>query len=73
LISLQKFKDRISFMGAIDTQDLLVNSNPDEIKLYVKRIRQILGSRLIISPSHEALLPNVPPQNIEAVASAVMD
>lgn len=71
--SLQKYKGKISFMGAIDTQDLLVNSNPKEIKLYVKRIKQLLGPNLIISPSHEALLPNVPPENIEATAFAVID
>lgn len=70
--SLQKFKGRVSFMGGVDTQDLLVNAHPDEIKAYVKQLKRLLGPNLIVSPSHEALLPNVLPQNIEAVAYATV-
>ena len=65
------FKGRIAFMGGIDTQDLLVHAGPAEIKAEVQRIKQLLGPSLIISPSHEALLPNVPPRNVEAMAMAV--
>jgi len=32
-----------------------------------------LGPRLIVSPSHEALLPNVPPENIVAMAQAARE
>ncbi|MBT7616704.1 MAG: methyltransferase, partial [Calditrichaeota bacterium] len=42
--------------------------NPDDIRREVDRIRGILGPNLIISPSHEAILPNVPPENIVAMA-----
>jgi hypothetical protein len=28
---------------------------------------------LIVSPSHEALLANVPPENVEAMAKAVVE
>ena len=62
------FKGRIAFLGGIDTQDLLVHARPDEIAADVVRVRDLLGPRLIISPSHEALLPNVPPANVEAMA-----
>jgi len=65
---VKNFKGRISFMGGIDTQDLLVNGTADEIKNEVIRIKKLLGPYLIISPSHEALLRNVPPQNILAMA-----
>jgi uroporphyrinogen decarboxylase len=63
-----KFKGRIAFLGGLDTQNLLVNGTPDEIKKEVERIKKLLGPELIISPSHEALLPNVPPENILAMA-----
>lgn len=67
------FKGRIAFMGGVDTQQLLVSGSPDEIKADVRRIRKLLGPRLIVSPSHEALLPNVPPANLEAMAQAALE
>lgn len=62
------FKDRIAFLGGIDTQELLVHGTPDDIRVEVRRIKHVLGPHIIISPSHEALLPNVPPENVEAMA-----
>jgi uroporphyrinogen decarboxylase len=67
------FGGRITFMGGIDTQDLLVHGTPEEIKEDVRRVKRLLGPRLIVSPSHEALLPNVPPCNIEALARAAVE
>jgi uroporphyrinogen decarboxylase len=61
------FKGKIAFLGGIDTQDLLVNGTADEVKQDVLRVKKAFGS-FIISPSHEAVLPNVPPENIEAMA-----
>lgn len=63
-----KFRGRIAFLGGIDTQDLLVNGSPDDIRAEVRRIRALLGPSLAVSPSHEALLPNVPPENVLAMA-----
>ncbi|OGV43831.1 MAG: hypothetical protein A2X48_05035 [Lentisphaerae bacterium GWF2_49_21] len=68
----KKFKGRISFMGGIDTQDLLVNAGPDDIRREVKRVLGLLGPDLVVSPSHEALLPNVPPENVKAMSDAAM-
>jgi uroporphyrinogen decarboxylase len=62
------FKGRIAFLGGIDTQEILVHATPEEVEEEVRRVRSLLGPNLIISPSHEALLPNVPPQNVEAMA-----
>ncbi|HEX9007333.1 MAG TPA: uroporphyrinogen decarboxylase family protein, partial [Bacteroidota bacterium] len=67
------FGGRIAFFGGIDTQDLLVNGTPMQVKEEVRRVREILGPHLIISPSHEALLPNVPPQNVAAMAEAALE
>lgn len=67
------FKGRIAFMGGIDTQQLLVHGTPDEVTIDVHRVMGLLGPRLVVSPSHEALLPNVPPRNLEAMAAAVLE
>jgi uroporphyrinogen decarboxylase len=67
------FKGRIAFMGGIDTQQLLVHGTPHAVKDEVRRVRNLLGPRLIVSPSHEALLPNVPPHNLEAMAEAAIE
>jgi len=67
--SLSKYKDKLAFIGGVDTQEILVNNSPSEIRQEVERISNILGPRLVISPSHEALLPNIPPENIEAMAT----
>ena len=67
------FKGEIAFMGGIDTQDLLVNAEPHEVKKEVARIKRVLGPNLIISPSHEALLPDVPPENVTAMAEAAAE
>ena len=39
----------------------------------MRRVKQLLGPNLIVSPSHEALLPNVPPENVEAMAQAARE
>lgn len=67
------FKGRIAFLGGIDTQYLLVHGTPEDIRAEVRRVRDLLGPRLIVSPSHEAILPNVPPENVEAMAQAAAE
>ncbi len=67
------FGGRIAFLGGVDTQDLLVNGTPSAVKAEVRRLRGLLGPRWICSPSHEALLPNVPPRNVAAMAEAALE
>lgn len=67
------FKGRIAFCGGIDAQRLLIGGTPMQIRSEVRRVKQLLGPNLIISPSHEAILPNVPPSNIEAMAQAAAE
>jgi uroporphyrinogen decarboxylase len=67
------FKGKIAFLGGIDTQDLLVNATPAGVKAEVRRVKELLGPRLIVSPSHEALLPNIPPANVAAMAEAALE
>jgi uroporphyrinogen decarboxylase len=61
------FKGRIAFLGGIDVQQLLTYGTPTEIRSDVQRVKRLLGPRLIVSPSHEAILPNVPPENVAAL------
>jgi uroporphyrinogen decarboxylase len=67
------FRGRIAFLGGIDTQQLLVHGTPEEVKADVRRVKELLGPALIVSPSHEALLPNVPPENVLAMAEAALE
>lgn len=69
----REFKGRIAFLGGIDTQNLLVNAKPEQVRAKVLRVRELLEPCLIVSPSHEALLPNVPPENVLAMAEAARE
>ena len=63
----EKFDGQVSFCGGVDTQDLLVNGTPEMVRDKVKELREIFPTGLIISPSHEAVMPDVPPANIKAL------
>ncbi len=64
------FKGKVAFLGGIDAQELMTNGTPEQIKTEVRRVKKLLGPNLIVSPSHEAILPNVPPANVAALAEA---
>jgi uroporphyrinogen decarboxylase len=66
----RRFGGRITFLGGVDTQRLLPQGTPGEIEAEVRRLHKVLGPRLIVSPSHEAILPDVPPENVVAMARA---
>lgn len=65
-----RFGERVSFCGGVDTQDLLVNGSAEDVMRRVWELRDIFPTGLIISPSHEAILPDVPPKNIRALFQA---
>ncbi len=67
---LAQYKDSVSFLGGIDAQTFFVNATPQEIRDEVKRVKSILGPGIIVSPSHEEILPNVPAANILAMAQS---
>ena len=64
------FGGKTAFCGGVDAQNLLVNGKPDEIYRRVSELRKLFPTGLVISPSHEAILPDIPPANIEALFSA---
>ncbi|HEY9593358.1 MAG TPA: hypothetical protein VHE79_02715, partial [Spirochaetia bacterium] len=63
-------KGKLVFMGGVDTQDLLPFRAPGDVAAEARRLIGVFGERFILSPSHEALLPNVPLQNIRVLALA---
>lgn len=63
----QQFGDKVAFCGGVDTQDLLVNGTPEMVQAKVKELRTIFPTGLVISPSHEAIMEDVPPANIHAL------
>jgi uroporphyrinogen decarboxylase len=70
--NLKKYFDsKVAFCGGIDAQYLLVNGKPDEVEMKVKDLINIFPTGLIVSPSHEAILPDIPPANIEALFKAI--
>jgi len=72
-VDLSKYKNQLVFVGGIDAQTFFVNATPEQIKEEVNRVRKILGPNIVISPSHEEILPNVPAKNILAMAQAARE
>lgn len=63
--------DHGSFFGGVDAQYLLVKATPEDIRQDVHRLKRCFPTGLVISPSHEAVLPDIKPENIEALFKAV--
>ena len=71
--TLSQFKDRLAFIGGIDAQTFFVHATAEEMKKEVERVYSILGPNIVISASHEQILPNIPPRNILAMSQAVRE
>lgn len=67
----EDFHGRVSFCGGVDAQYLMVNGTPDEVRTKVKELKEIFPTGLIVSPSHEAILVDTKPENVEALFDAV--
>ena len=65
------FEDKVAFCGGVDAQNLLVNGNPEEVAKKVFELKKLFPTGLILSPSHEAILPDIPPANILAMFNAL--
>jgi uroporphyrinogen decarboxylase len=65
------FSGKVAFCGGIDAQNLLVNGKPLEVARKVIELKELFPTGLIISPSHEAILPDIAPANIQALFNAV--
>jgi uroporphyrinogen decarboxylase len=67
----KNFNRRVAFCGGIDAQYLLVKGKPEDIVRKVNELKEIFPTGLIFSPSHEAILPDIPPSNIEAFFNTI--
>ena len=65
------FNGKVAFCGGVDAQNLLVNGNPKEIREKVIELKTLFPTGLIISPSHEAILPDIAPENIQVLFNAL--
>jgi uroporphyrinogen decarboxylase len=69
----KRFGKDLIFLGGVDTQELLPFKTAAEVREEVLRLRDIFGDHFIVSPSHEALLPNVPFENVLAMSKAAKE
>ena len=61
------FYKKVAFCGGVDAQYLMVNGTPDDVSKKVAELVELFPTGLIVSPSHEAILPDIPPANVEAL------
>ena len=61
-----EYGGQVAFWGGIDTQDLLVNGTPEQVRAEVRRILDIFGTGYILSPAH-CIQDDVPPENVIAI------
>ncbi len=66
-----KFAGQVSFCGGVDAQELLVHGKPDAVAQRVRELAALFPTGLVISPSHEAILPDIDPANIKAFFDAL--
>ncbi|MFC2087806.1 uroporphyrinogen decarboxylase family protein [Bacteroidota bacterium] len=67
------FGDKVAFVGGVDAQHTLANEGPEEVRNEVLKLKELFPTGLIISPSHEAVLPDVDPANVDALFKAVKE
>ena len=68
-----KYGKDLIFMGGVDTQQLLPFGTPEQVREEVLRLREVFGEYFIVSPSHEAILPNVPIENVQAMSATAKE
>jgi uroporphyrinogen decarboxylase len=69
----ETFPGNASFCGGVDAQNLLVHGSPEAVRQRVNELRTLFPTGLVLSPSHEAILPDIPPPNIEALFAAATE
>jgi len=67
-----KYGKDLVFCGAVDTQHILPNGTPEEVRQEVKRVMEILGDGggFMVASVH-TIMHEVPPENILAMVDAV--
>jgi uroporphyrinogen decarboxylase len=63
----KQFYGNVAFCGGVDHQHLLMSGTPEDIRGKIQELKDIFPTGLIFSPSHEAVVPEIPPVNIKAM------
>jgi uroporphyrinogen decarboxylase len=61
------YGESVSFCGGVDAQYLMVKGHPADVSKKVEELRTLFPTGLILSPSHEAILPDTKPENVAAL------
>lgn len=69
----KEYKNDLVFIGGVDTQKLLPFGTVEQVKSEVRRLKSLFGERFVVSPSHEGILPDIPPENIIAMRDAALE
>ena len=71
LVSQAKDCDQVAFCGGVEAQELLAHGTREAVQSQVRQLVARFPTGLVVSPSHEAMQPDLPPRNIEALFAAV--
>jgi uroporphyrinogen decarboxylase len=63
----REFRGKLMFIGGIDVHHLLREGTPEEVRQAVRHNKRHLCPGYAVSPSHEAVLPDVPIPNLVAM------
>ena len=63
----REFRGKLLFVGGVDVHYLLRKGTPREVREAVRHNKKHLGPGYVVSPSHEAILPDVPVENLAAM------
>ena len=67
----EHFYGKVAFCGGVDAQYLLVKATPGDVAEATKELVELFPTGLIVSPSNEAILQDIPPANIQAMFNAI--
>lgn len=65
----EQYLGKMTFMGGVDTQDLLLHGTIAEVDREIERLFDSFGNGFILGPSHEALLPTIKVDNVIRLAT----
>jgi uroporphyrinogen decarboxylase len=65
------FPNKGAFLGGVDAQQLLVYGSTEDVKKAVLHLKELFPTGLALAPSHESVLPETKPENLEMIFKAV--
>ena len=68
---MKYFERKVVFCDGVNDQNLLVKGKPEEVAKNVLELKEVFPTGLIISLSHEAILPDIPPAIIKTLFNAL--